>query len=233
MMNYLHPLNERVRLMLRFEALFKYITSAQKSPTFDEPLAYLALESLVYLVNLSGRYDINAEFVKELERLNTVLCQQELIDLLKGFYDKSSQNLRQNEFLNSLKQKIAISGPTYYIDYHRLRCWLARGSKMRQHDFDYWVEVLSPYIVANEAIIKRYHDISVMQSLRIEKGFCQFSLPKNTCLLGVYTEYQDFYPEFSGNQYRMTIRLLNDGVSYERPRQSTFSGNMDLMVCVV
>lgn len=233
MTNYLHPLKERVRLMLRFEVLFNYITRAQKSPAFDEPLMYLALESLVYLVNLSGRYDLNAEFVKELERLNTILGQPELIDLLKGFYDKSSQNLRQNEFLNNLKQKITISGPTYHIDYHRLKCWLARDSKMQRSDFDYWVKILSPYIKANEAIIKRYHDISVTQPLLFENGFCQFSLPKNACLLGICIDDNDFYPEFSGNQYRMTIRLLNDVASDERSTQSIFSGSMDLMVCVV
>jgi cell division FtsZ-interacting protein ZapD len=104
---------------------------------------------------------------------------------------------------------------------------------MRQKDFEYWVTLLSPLIQANRAIIKAYQDASVVKSLTVEKGFCQFTVPRTACLLSVSIGDYPVYPEFSGNQYRMTIRLLSEVSGNDRPIQSMLSGNIHLKVCEI
>ncbi|GBU09412.1 cell division protein ZapD [Gammaproteobacteria bacterium] len=230
MTNYLHPLNERIRLIMRLNYLFKNILTAEQASKTDEAAFFIGLESLVYLLNIGSRYDLNSETLKELDRIYLTVKDQNIAEIIKLFHSKLKQNfftLKQDDFLNILKQKLNLAGPAYRADFPLLINWLSPSSTIRDQDLARWKNLLEPYIQANTAIVKHYKDLSIPQTLIFEAGFCLVSLPKSTCFIELMLPHND-YPEFSGNQQRMSIRLLKSNHSHKHATQSDFSGELTL-----
>ena len=67
------PLNERVRSFLRFQYLFRRLEHHLNRSSFWD--THAALSTLLEIVNLTSRFDIKSEVMKELERQNAAIVQ--------------------------------------------------------------------------------------------------------------------------------------------------------------
>ncbi|HJT51612.1 MAG TPA: cell division protein ZapD, partial [Nitrosospira sp.] len=76
MIRYEHPLNERIRTLLRLEDLFnKAAFFSAKEDTFDH---HAALVTLFEILEVASRGDIKSDLLQELER------QKQALELLRG-----------------------------------------------------------------------------------------------------------------------------------------------------
>ena len=119
---YEHPLNERIRTILRLEFLFRQIKHFMSGTTAWDSRA--ALANIMDVLTVFGRGDLKTELIKELERHSGNLVrhietpgidQAQLknilhwLDKLRGvLHDKEGplgQELRDSEFLNAIRQR--------------------------------------------------------------------------------------------------------------------------------
>ena len=130
---YEQPLNERIRIFLRLEHLFRQALFNLRGPSVWETRQ--TMSCLIDILNIFDRSDLKTEVLKELERqtanlarleqtpgvdwqkLNSILNEIEV--LLEGLYNFSGrigQSLRENEFLSMIRQRSVIPGGTCDFD---------------------------------------------------------------------------------------------------------------------
>jgi cell division protein ZapD len=146
---YEHPLNERVRTLMRLEDLFaRAIFFATRE---DAPDHHAALLSLFEITDVAARADLKADLVQELERQKQVLGplrsnpqidQQALAALLAEIEQvngsllaqagKVGMHLRENEWLMAIKQRAAIPGGVCEFDLPAYHHWLNKTPPARR-----------------------------------------------------------------------------------------------------
>ncbi|MGH9576632.1 MAG: cell division protein ZapD, partial [Terriglobales bacterium] len=141
MISYEHPLSERVRTLLRLEDLFERIDYFLHKNDAHEH--HVALLSIFEILEVSGRADLKSDLLQELERqkhsleslrdnpdvsgeaLDNVLWQ---IDQASSRLIKASgrigQELRENEWLMSIRQRTGIPGGVCEFDLPSYHYWL-------------------------------------------------------------------------------------------------------------
>ena len=138
---YEQPLNERIRTILRLEHLFRQAAYWLTGNSTWHSRA--VLNTLFDIQNVFGRADLRSELIKELERhaanlgklinnpnvdsaaLNTILDDLDvLLDRLHAIGGQLGQKLRDNEFLNSIRQRSSIAGGDCAFDLPAYHQWL-------------------------------------------------------------------------------------------------------------
>ena len=143
MIRYEHPLNERIRTLMRLEDIFAragYFASRDAAPDH-----HAALLTLFEATDVSARADLKADLLQELERQKQILVplkhnpeidQQVLsellaqIDAVNGHLyaqaGKVGGHLRDNEWLMAIKQRAGIPGGACEFDLPAYHWWLHR-----------------------------------------------------------------------------------------------------------
>ena len=231
MIRYEHPLNERVRTLMRLEDLFSRVGyfAEQEAP----PEHHAALIALFEITDVAGRADLKADLVQELERQRHLLAplrnnpnieQAALESLLADTESVSSQllsqqgkagtHLRDNEWLMAIKQRSAIPGGVSQFDLPAYHHWLHRPPEERRHDLAGWIEPFVP-IAAGVAIVLRLLRENERTSRHTARhGAFQLMLTttKVAQLLRLTLDQSlACVPEISANKYALNIRFL--GVS--------------------
>ncbi len=228
---YEHPLNERIRTLMRLEDLFsraRFFASQEAAPDH-----HAALLSLFEITDVAARADLKADLVQELERQKGVLAplranpaidQTALATLLGETDEVSAQllaqqgkvgtHLRDNEWLNAIKQRTAIPGGVSEFDLPAYHYWLHRTPDERRRDLAGWIEPFAP-IAAGIAIVLRLLRENGRASRHVaHHGVFQLMLTttKVAQLLRI-TLARDLpcVPEISANKYALNIRFI--GVS--------------------
>ena len=152
---YEHPLNERIRTLMRLEDLFaraRFFAGRD-----DAPEHHAALLSLFEITDVAARADLKTDLLQELERQKQLLgplrsnpqIDQQALDALLGEIDqvnagllaqagKVGMHLRENEWLMAIKQRAAIPGGVCEFDLPAYHYWLnksrpARRQRPRRH----------------------------------------------------------------------------------------------------
>ena len=133
MISYEHPLNERIRTLLRLEDLFKKIDffSAKDSPMQH----HASLLTLFEILEITGRADIKSDLLQELERQKQILegmrrnpniSESALDNVLENIQTtfrsmleisgKVGEHLRDTEWLMTIKQRANIPGGVCEFD---------------------------------------------------------------------------------------------------------------------
>lgn len=249
---YEQPLNERIRTFLRLEFLF-----AQASRHLRDDSQWgsrSTLTSLLDILSIFGRTDLKTEVLKELERhiatltrlksnpdvdisrLKTTLT--ELESLGKKLHQSSgpiAADLKTNEFLSGIQQRIAIPGGTCDFDLPGFHFWLQQPAQQRTRDLADWLGRFEVIAGAMQAILRLVRESSVMKPVIAEAGFFQQTLDSShPCqLVRVAVDRNaPYYAETSGGRHRFTVRFLvaaKDG----HARQSTESIPFELGCCVI
>ena len=228
MIRYEHPLNERIRTLMRLEDVYSRLRvyAAGDLPQYH----HAALASLFEIADIAARADLKAELLQELERQRQVLgplranprIETEALDALLADIDgvtvqllaasgKLGAHLRENEWLMAIKQRSGIPGGVCEFDLPAYHWWLHRDAEARRVDLAGWIEPFEP-VIAGLAIVLRLLRENARSSRHIAyRGVFQLMLTtaKVAQLLRL-TVARDLacVPEISANKYALNIRFI-------------------------
>lgn len=227
MIYYEHPLNERIRTLLRLEDLFKKIDffSVKDSP-FQHHAALITLFEILEIIN---RADIKSDLLQELERQKQILealrknpnisesALDTLLDNIQTTFrsmleisGKVGGHLRDNEWLMSIKQRTSIPGGFCEFDLPSYHYWLSLDAALRRKDFNEWLAPLLPIRNAFGIVLYLLRSSGkTIQNIAYQGIFQQPSSDYMAHMLCVSVS-EDFpcVPEISANKYALNIRFI-------------------------
>lgn len=222
------PLNERMRVFLRLEQLFKQISYfMDKSSIWD---SRAAVTMLLDVLTIFTRNDLKSEILKELERHSGVLARiarsqnvdqsklQQLRDQLEyithTLYSTSGKiglGLMENELFKSIAQRTSIPGGTCGFDLPEYHYWLEQDEQTRQQDLIEWTR---PFMIIRDAvdlILGFIRQSAVPSQENAEAGYFQQSLDRSVPYQLVSVSYPaslPYFAEISGGKHRFSIRFM-------------------------
>lgn len=251
--HYEHPLNERVRLLLRLEFLFRQCrhfmggTSSWDSrgvlTTFNEILA------------LFSRGDLKNELIKELERNSAGLTplatapgvnQEQLGNILRWLGHLTAalhkqdgqlgQALRNDEFLTAVRQRFTIPGGSCDFDLPQYHHWLTRPYELRSADQERWLETLDPVRQTVELLLKLIRNSADASYELASGGNFESTLdpgaPYQLIRIGL-PEKVHYFPEISGGKHRIAVRFLAPAPNGGRAKPVGEDVSFNLTCCIL
>ncbi len=230
MICYEHPLNERIRTLLRLEVLFNKIDffSARDTPTEH----HAALVALFEILDVTSRADLKSDLLQELERQRSMLeglrknpeiseeaLNHVLRDIKVTFRDllnipgRIGGHLRDNEWLMGIKQRMSIPGGACEFDLPSYHYWLSITPEMRHHDFNEWITPLLPIRSSFNTILKLLRNSGRTFRHTAYQGLFQQTdsgLIAQMLRLKIDKEFP-CVPEISANKYALNIRFIPFG----------------------
>ena len=250
MSSYEFPFNERIRTLLRLEDLFgKILLNVAAGHQHSH---HSALISLLQMLDIIDRADLKMDLVQELDRQrlamqslrgNPVIAEHVLDGILKGIGSSSTtlrsdnaklgQNLRENEWLMSIKQRMGILGGVCQFDLPSYHYWLNLDESQRKNDFDNWLARLTPMHDAIKTILHILRGSSLATNHHVESGFFQQMLGGTKPAQMLRIELQDncpCFPEVSANKYAINVRFFAlDFV--QKPKQCDHPIDFKMTLC--
>jgi cell division protein ZapD len=225
---YEQPLNERMRTFLRLEQLMENFEHCLARDTSWD--THSALMLLLEISNLAARVDLKSELMMELKRQIANMERLEQIpqvdsDRLRGIVERHNRliaslhgqsgqpggELKNNEFLNSIRQRTIIPGGTCDFDLPAYHYWLSGPVAARHGMLRTWIAPFKDIHAAIVDILALIRESAMPQRAQAVGGFYQQNLDLNQpyqlirILLGANTGY---YPEVSAGKHRFTVRFL-------------------------
>jgi cell division protein ZapD len=247
---YEHPLNERIRTLMRLEDLYGralFFTAA------EAPAAHhAALLALFEISDVAARADLKTDILQELERQRQLLAplkdnpaiERETLAALLSEIDavtgrllaqsgKVGAHLRENEWLMAIKQRTGIPGGVCEFDLPAYHYWLNHAPAARQDDLRAWLEPLLPIRSGLSIILRLLRENGKASRHIAFHGVFQLMLTtaKVAQLLRLTLALDlSCVPEISANKYALNIRFLeiagmNRGAVYDSDVE------FDLMFC--
>ena len=233
------PLNERIRTFMRVEQLYARCTHyIEKNHAWD---SHCSLSTLLELIGLASRGDLKRELMKEVKRQLTNLQQlnnlpnldqkklsvlienhTELMTLLDNLPGQLLAHLKDNDFINSIKQRAAIPGGTCDFDLPAYHFWLTQPATQRKETIQAW---LDPFTIVNSTVthcLNLIRDSSEIEECVAANGFYQRNLDQNQSnqLIRVLVNKDDLcFPEISAGKHRFSIRFLAQADPNQYPKQ--------------
>lgn len=225
MILYEYPCNERVRTFLRVESLFKrlfYFTEGA-----DNYLHQVAIATLFDLLDVTERSDLRGMVLQDLERQRVALAAlrehpQVATDMLDNMLaeihntsnalagqGRIAQELRNNEWLSSLRGRLVVPGGYSPADMPSFYGWQMQSVAKRQADIAAWTEHLMPLFNALSLILRILRGAGDKTDQVATDGSYQEMLGgKSFQLLRVWVaEKYQVYPEMSANKYVILVRF--------------------------
>lgn len=250
---YEQPLNERMRSFLRLESLFRQAEHFMGGVSPWNSQA--ALSSILDIQNLLSRSDLKTEVLKELERHTANLARleqnpdvdrrrlAEILDELDGLIDRLYSNsqplgheLKQNEFLNSIRQRLAIPGGTCVFDLPAYHYWLQQTDSQRAADLRQWLACYDGLRHAIDVVLHLVRESSTSCMELAVDGFFQKTLDSNSPVqmlrVGVACDCGCF-PEVSGGKHRFTIRFMQQSSPNEKATATEEDVEFQLTCCMM
>jgi cell division protein ZapD len=247
---YEHPLNERIRTLMRLEDLYaRALFFTAESEPMDHHAALLALFEIV---DVAGRADLKTDILQELERQRQLLVPlrhnpaiaAEALDKVLAEIDqvassllaqagKVGQHLRENEWLMAIKQRTGIPGGVCEFDLPAYHHWLHLAPAARKSDLEAWLAPLLPIHSGLGIILRLLRDNGKTSRQVAYRGVFQSMLTttKVAQLLRLSLGADlPCVPEISANKYALNIRFV--GIS-GMDRGAVYDGDVEfeLMFC--
>ena len=249
MISYEYPLSERIRTLLRLEDLYERLDYFLEK---NEPLQHhVALLLIFEIYEVASRADLKSDLLQELERQkqsldalrgNPEISEQALEGVLRQIDQAASrlyqasgkigQELRENEWLMSIKQRTNIPGGICEFDLPSYHYWLHLPPEQQRRDIEGW---LAPFLVIRDAvdIVLRLLRASGKSSRHVaHQGTYQQMMTGRVAQMvrvRLAREYQ-CVPEISANKYALNIRFTTqEGV--QRPKAAETDVEFELTFC--
>lgn len=229
LINFEHPLNERIRTFLRLEHLFRQLDHCIDQE--DQRSSRSAIGTLLDIVAVTARADVRNEILKELDRhggnLKRLSSQRgvdpdalaEVLEDLRRATEGIQQlngpighAAREDEFLKTIAQRSSIPGGTCSFDLPHFHYWLIQPTELRQARFEEWLRDLKPALVAIQLALSLVRSSSTSRQVVAEGGFYQEALdpmaPVQMLRVGLASG-EAIFPEISGHKNRFSIRFMN------------------------
>jgi cell division protein ZapD len=241
---YEHPLNERIRTLMRLEDLFNRVRhfASQEAPADH----HAALVALFEITDVAARADLKTDLLQELERQKQVLAplranariDQAALESLLGETDavslqihaqqgRAGTHLRDNEWLMAIKQRTAIPGGVCEFDLPAYHYWLNRSADERRRDLGSWIEPFAPIAAGIGIVLRLLRENGRASRHTAHHGVFQLMLTttKIAQLLRLTMAHElPCVPEISANKYALNIRFI--GVT-GMDRGAVFDGDVD------
>ena len=247
---YEHPLNERIRTLMRLEDLYSraLFFTGETAP----PDHHAALLALFEIIDVAARADLKADLLQELERQRQLLAplkhnpaiEVQALDAVLAEIDAVNGNLlaqtgkvgaqlRENEWLMAIKQRTGIPGGACEFDLPAYHHWLNLDPPARQRDLQSWLAPLLPIHSGLSIILRLLRDNGRTSRHTAYHGVFQLMLTtaKVAQLLRLSLARDlPCVPEISANKYALNIRFvgvagMDRGAVYEDDVE------FDLMFC--
>ena len=249
MIVYDHPLSERVRTLLRLEDLFERINFFVGKLDGEEH--HVALLLIFEILEVASRADLKSDLLQELERQKQVLealrdnpdISEEALENVLWQIDQCSsrlfqasgkvgQELRENEWLMSIKQRTAIPGGVCEFDLPSYHYWLQQETEVRRHDLQQW---LAPFLPTRDAIgivLRLLRESGKTTTQIAYQGVYQQMMAGRMAQMlriGLSGDYACI-PEISANKYALNIRFTTQE-GMQRPKASETDVEFELTFC--
>lgn len=249
---YEQPLNERMRVFLRLEHLFSQVYHFQHgTSTWD---SHASVSALIEILGILDRSDIRSEILKELDRhiaglsrlLDTPAVDRQSLDraleqlntqvqILQRLPSKLSSDIRENDLLNSVRQRTLIMGGTCGFDIPAYHYWLNQSPQEKSESLSLWMATINPLHHSIDLLLKLTRTSALFERQEAVSGFFQKTLDtQNPCqLLRISLPASSgSYPEVSGNKHRVNVRFLAYTES-GRPKQISHPIEFELSCCSI
>jgi cell division protein ZapD len=230
---YEFPLNERIRNYLRIEHLIARINVAAQH---KEPnLQLVFFEHLFTLLDMLERIDVRTDIVKELDNqernlvhwaqhpnIDNQALQQTLSQVIRTRDSlkagkKPGTELKNDSFLQSIKQRFSIPGGTCSFDLPQLHFWLHQPTDKKQTLFTQWLSHIAPLKDGIDLLLSFLREAGVFTDATANNGFYQGDSEDKSELIRVkLADDSGVYPTLSGNKYRYALRFMDASGSVDR-----------------
>ena len=230
MIVYEYPFNERIRTLLRLEDLyekFKFFVHQ------EHPMQHhVALSTIFDMLEVSGRADLKSDLLQELERQRQSLLayrsnpnvQADMLDAILAELDavsaalvsaqgKTGQNIRDNEWLMSVRGRTIIPGGACEFDLPSYFAWQKRSARQRFEDISGWFAPLAPLFDALALVLRLLRDSGRPVKMIASGGSYQQMLQGKVyqMLRLSLDERLGAIPEISANKYMLWVRFTSQG----------------------
>ena len=230
MIVYEYPFNERVRTLLRLEDLYEKFTFFLHQEHAMQH--HVALSTIFDMLEVAGRADLKSDLLQELERqkqtllgfksnpnvqieaLNAVLSEVDRTSAaLMAAQGKTGQNVRDNEWLMSIRGRTIISGGACEFDLPSYYAWQQRTPQQRFDDIANWFAPLTPLFNALNLVLRLLRDSGGTVKLIATAGSYQQMLQgkQYQMLRLMLDETLGAIPEISANKYMLWVRFTSQG----------------------
>lgn len=222
---YEHPLNEKVRLLMRLELLFKQLQANKDVSKPEHPQSFFKF--LFDCVELLERNDIRPTLTFYLDLLERNMIrwsahpeihdeslQEKLREVVRLQTDISNMNkacqaIKEDKFLASLRQRFAIAGGTCDFDLPQLHYWLMKSLQEKTADIEEWLSVFEPIKQALDLCMLFLRESTNFVDKTAHNGFYQDSCDDSISLLRVkYNVSAGSFPTISGSKHRFSITFM-------------------------
>ncbi len=250
---YEHPLNERMRTLLRLERMFDEIAFHM-----GQDAAWNARQCLKALNDAAcalTRTDLKSELLKEVERLTQVLegiqrgagVDTSMLDEtlerlnrvggnLRAQPGQIGQGLRHDEFLKAIAQRSAIPGGDCSFDLPGLHYWLQRPADQRRADLADWLSELAPVRQTTDLLLSLIRDSAVAETQMASRGVFQRDQDDGRAARLIRVGLDPAIPchvEVSGGKHRYTIRFIDLSKGLNRPTPADYDIEFSLTNCML
>lgn len=227
-----HPLNEKMRILLRVEFLLSLIY-ANKECTSENSLSFF--HALSELLDIIERNNIRSELIKEIELQKKKLIslkenddgmteeQEKLLETFKLYLSqlmsihRLGSALKNDRFICTIRQRLSIPGGCCSFDLPVLHLWLSLSQEERNEQVTEW---LSHLAMLNEILticLKLTREIGRFKQFTCDGHFIK-SVSTEVSLVRIrLCQRNNIYPQVSGHLSRYSIRFLEFGV-YENKK---------------
>jgi cell division protein ZapD len=246
---YEYPFNERIRTLLRLEDLYqRFLFFSQQEHPFQH---HVALSLIFEMLEVAGRADLKSDLLQELERqkqtllgfrsnpnvemgmLNAIIDDINRISAaLMNSQGKSGQNIRENEWLMSIRGRTIIPGGACEFDLPSYFAWQNNNAEKRQADIALWFISLAPLFEAIALTLRLLRESGSTTKILAQAGNYQQMLQGRVyqmvrlridATLGAI-------PEISANKYMLWVRFVTqDGTL--KPHAFESEVPFDLTLC--
>ncbi len=219
------PLNERMRLLLRLEALFQ---AGAHYRAGDDPWdSRAAMGVLLDLVETCSRLDVRKELLQELDRLHAALKRyigrpgvddhglEVTLNRLQRLGRRlregdSTTQVRDNELLLAIHQRMTTAGAACSFDLPAYYHWANRSPEARRAQLTQWFEAFTPLQEGLAEVLGLLRESATPRTVTAEGGFYQENLKAdaNFQLIRLFVPASlDYYAEPSGARQRYSVRF--------------------------
>ena len=230
MIVYEYPFNERIRTLLRLEDLyekFKFFV-AQEHPLQH----HVALATIFDMLEVAGRADLKSDLLQELERqkqsllgyrsnpavaadmLDAVLAELDAVsNALVNTQGKTGQNVRDNEWLMSIRGRTIIPGGACAFDLPSYHAWQRRPAEQRHADIMNWFAPLAPLFEALSLVLRLLRNSGApVKMIAVSGSYQQMLQGKVYQMLRLaLDDATGAIPEISANKYMLWVRFTTQG----------------------
>ena len=235
---------------MRLESLLDRMIFFAKSG--DARHHQVALAALFDLLDATERTDVKGGVVQDLERQRNVLSSLKdhpsvdektlanmLVELDRVIVNlnaagKTGQELRANEWLSSLRGRLALPGGGTQVDMPSFHAWQYCTEAERCNYLQRWMSTLMPLHAGISMVMRLLRETGQATDAVAPKGaFQQMLAGKTYQLLRVWVDQSlGVFPEISANKYMVWIRYsAQDGE--HRPHAVTHDVNFKMTLCAL